>query len=150
MSIVGAFDRRTAKIYRHTFARNPVPTPRKGEFIPEIFQNPFMQDVTDMYCYTSDIEIECYTRNKSSHAYLCVFNNLEWKPIVAGNVVRDKAEFKKIAKNIVYLPVYYEKPNKYSPFDYPFILSTKGTIEYLIPDSIHTHTHYIWNERILI
>ena len=39
-----------------------------------------------------------------------------------------------MAKNIVYLPVYYEANGKIVPFNYPFILDTKGNIKFLVPD----------------
>ena len=142
-TIDGALDRRTAKVYRFTFSCNPVLIPGKGEFIPEFFQNPFMQDVTDGYCYTTDIKVENQTTTRPRHAYLCVFNDLEWKPIVAGKVTQGNAEFKKLSKNIVYLPVYYDSPNVPCSFNYPFILDTKGTIKYLVPDSRNTHTLHL-------
>lgn len=129
-----AFDRRTAKVYRHTYTRNPFLTPDKGEFIPTFFQNPFQQDVTSLYCHTVDIKIKGNIACSTPHAYLCVFNDLQWKPIVAGEVIHGEAEFKQMAKNIVYLPVYYESNGKIVPFNYPFILDTKGDIKFLIPD----------------
>ena len=129
-----AFDRRTAKVYRHTYTRNPFLTPDKGEFIPEFFQNPFQQDVTNLYCHTVDIKIKGNITRPTPHAYLCVFNDLQWKPIVSGEVIHGEAEFKQMAKNIVYLPVYYEANGKIVPFNYPFILDTKGNIKFLVPD----------------
>ena len=129
-----AFDRRTAKVYRHTYTRNPFLTPDKGEFIPEFFQNPFQQDVTSLYCHTVDIKIKGNITRPTPHAYLCVFNDLQWKPIVSGEVIHGEAEFKQMAKNIVYLPVYYEANGEIVPFNYPFILDTKGNIKFLVPD----------------
>lgn len=143
-TIKGAFDRRTAKVYRHTFSRNSFLVPGEKEFIPEFFKTPFMQDVTDLYCYTTDIQIENNSSRSPRHAYLCVFNNLEWKPIAAGKVYRDKAKFNKLAKNIAYLPVYYDSSDMYHSFNYPFILDTKGDIQYLIPSQ---ETHVLHLER---
>jgi len=133
-TIPNAFDRRTAKVYRHTYACNPFLVPDEEEFIPEFFQNPFQKDVTNLYCHTVDITIKSNAQCPSRYAYLCVFNNLQWKPIAAGEVIRGKAEFKQMAKNIVYLPVYYEANGKIVPFNFPFILDTKGDIKFLVPD----------------
>lgn len=133
-TIPNAFDRRTAKVYRHSFTPNPFLVPDEGEFIPEFFQNPFQKDVTNLYCHTVDITIKSNTQCPSRYAYLCVFNNLQWKPIAAGEVIHGEAEFKQIAKNIVYLPVYYEANGKIVPFNSPFILDTKGDIKFLVPD----------------
>lgn len=134
-AITAALDRRTAKVYRHTFYSNPSIIPEGNEYIPEFFKNPFMQDVTELYSYTTDIQIENKTASTPSHAYLCVFNNLEWKPIAAGKVSNGKAEFKKLAKNIVYLPVYYDSAGIYHPLNDPFILDTKGNTKYFVPSS---------------
>ena len=133
-TIPNAFDRRTAKVFRHTYTRNPFLTPDKGEFIPTFFQNPFQRDVTSLYCHTVDIKIKGNIACPTPHAYLCVFNDLQWKPIAAGEVIHGEAEFKQLAKNIVYLPVYYESNGKIVPFNYPFILDTRGDIKFLIPD----------------
>lgn len=133
-TIPNAFDRRTAKVYRHTFTRKPFLEPDEGEFIPEFFQNPLLRDVTSLYCNTVDIKIKGNIPRPSRHAYLCVFNNLQWKPIAAGEVIHGEVEFKQLAKNIVYLPVYYETKGKIIPFNYPFILDTKGDIKFLVPD----------------
>ncbi|WP_303178802.1 hypothetical protein [uncultured Butyricimonas sp.] len=141
-TIKGAFDRRTAKVYRNTFSRNPFLVPEEEEFIPEFFKDPFMQDVTDSYCYTTDIQIENNSSYSPRHAYLCVFNNLEWKPIAAGKVSNNKAKFSELAKNIAYLPVYYDSTGMYHPFNYPFILDTKGDTHYLIP-SPQKHTLHL-------
>ncbi len=77
-NVTGAFDRRSAKVYRHTFSRNPTITPINGEYIPEFFQDPFLQDVTDTYYYTTNIEIEGNIPDSLSHVFLCVFNNLPY------------------------------------------------------------------------
>lgn len=139
LNIVGTFDRRSAKVYRHTFSPNPTLSRENEEFIPELFLNPFRQDVTSLYYYTTDIKIENATTSTPRYAYLCVFNNLQWKPIAAGEVSRGQVEFKQLVKNIAYLPAYYNSPATITPLNYPFILDTKGEITFLIPDKQHTH-----------
>lgn len=142
-NVTGAFDRRSAKVYRHTFSRNPTITPINGEYIPEFFQDPFLQDVTDTYYYTTNIEIEGNIPDSLSHVFLCVFNNLQWKPIAAGMVVNDKAKFHQLAKNIVYLPVYYVSSGFPSSFSYPFILDIRGEMKFLVPNKRDTQTLHI-------
>lgn len=142
-TIPNAFDRRTAKVYRQTYTRNPVLVPEKDEFVPELFRNPFLQDVTDLYCHTVDITIKSNTTDHPRHVYLCVFNNQQWKPIAAGEVSHGEAIFKQLAKNIVYLPVYYTSAGKSMPYNYPFILDTKGNIKYLIPDKSNRVTLHL-------
>lgn len=132
--ISGAVDRRSGKIYRHTFSHNPAITPFGDEFVPELFKDVFLQDVTDSYYHTANVSIENNTQESPRHAYLCVFNNLQWKPIAAGKVSNNTAEFKRLAKNIVYFPVCYTSAGTPLPFNYPFILDIKGNIKYLIPD----------------
>ena len=137
LNITGALDRRSAKVYRNTFSHNPTIKPCESEFIPELFLNPFKRDITDSYYYTTDIHIMNNTTSTPHHAYLCVFNDLQWKPIAAGKVSHGEAEFKRLTKNIVYLPVYYDSSGNAIPFNYPFILDTKGKIKYLIPDKLN-------------
>ena len=132
--VTGALDRRSAKIYRSTFSRNSTLKPDKSEFIPELFLNPFKRDVTDSYYYTTDIHVSNNTTSSPHHAYLCVFNDLQWKPIAAGKVIRGEAVFKRLVKNIVYLPVYYTSSGEAIPFNFPFILDTRRKIKYLVPD----------------
>ncbi len=136
-AIPSAYDRRTAKVYRRTFMRSSPFVPNKGEFVPEFFQDLFLHDVTSLYCHTVDIKINGNIPSTSCLAYLCVFNNLQWKPIVAGKVVRGEVVFSELAKNIVYLPVYYNANEEMVPFDFPFILDTKGKVRYLVPDKLN-------------
>lgn len=133
-TLFDSFNKRTAKVYRRSFSPHSTLVPEKGEFIPEFFQDPFIQDVTDHYCFTSDVTITNQTNHHPHHIYLCVFNNLEWKPIAVSQVIHGKAEFKHIAKHNAYLAAYYDSAGILHPFNYPFILDLKGNITYLIPN----------------
>lgn len=132
----GAFERKTAKVYRKTYSRNEIPIPGKNEYIPEFFLNPFYKDVSDQYIHTADATVQPAKQSRANprHSYLCVFNNLTWQPVVIGHTRKNNFQFKNMGKNLVYLPVYYRN-KKMRPFNYPFIFNLKGEIKYLIPDT---------------
>lgn len=134
IQIASGFDRKTARVFRRTFSRNPLPVPHKGEYIPEFFLDPFVRDVTDSYYYTKDVKIETDTPIPTCYAYLCVFNDLEWKPVIIGKTRDKTAVFENVVKNTVYLPIYYRE-GKMTALHLPFILNTKGELQYLSPDS---------------
>lgn len=127
---------KAAKIFRKTYSRQEIPVPSKDEYIPDFFQNPFYKDVTDQYMYTANITVQPREEINPTihHAYLCVFNNLKWTPVVIGNFNNNHGEFKNIGKNIIYLPAYYRK-TQIHPLNYPFILDLQGKQKYLIPDT---------------
>lgn len=130
------FDWKAAKVFRKTYSRNDISFPDKNEYIPELFQNPFYKDVSNEYMCTANIIIHPRGKIQKTirHVYLCVFNNLKWTPVAIGNIKNSKVKFKNMGKNIIYLPAYYEK-TEIKPLNYPFILTLKGEIKYLIPDT---------------
>lgn len=134
--IRGALERKTAKVYRKTYSRNEVPVAQGDEYIPDFFLNPFCKDVSDEYLHTTDITVRSSENMHAApkHAYLCVFNTLSWVPIAIGQHQKHLAKFKKIGKNLVYLPTYYQKKKAVS-LNFPFIVNLKGEIKYLIPDT---------------
>lgn len=137
----GALERKTAKIYRKTYSRHSTLTPAKDEYIPELFLNPFIEDISDQYMYTTNISIHLKEKKQDipPHAYLCVFNDLTWTPIAIGDIKHSRVEFKNMGKSLVYLPVYYQK-EKIQSLNYPFTINLKGEIKYLVPDTSHYQT----------
>lgn len=129
-------DRGTAKIYRRTFSHNTIVVPGKNEYVPDFFVDPFNRDVTDLYLCTEDIKIVAVPaiNDPVNHAYLCVFNNLEWKPVAATKLSDRNGKFGKMGKNVLYFPVYYKRDTM-KALNYPFILNVKGGVEYLTPDT---------------
>lgn len=125
-----------AKVYQKTYSRDRVVTPAKGEYIPDFFLNPFYKDVSDHYVYTADVITSAQKKLPASsrHAYLCVFNNLEWQPVDITTHQQSAVKFKNIGKNHLYLVTYYQK-KKMRPMHFPFILNLKGEIKYLVPDT---------------
>ena len=134
--VLGALERRTAKVFQKTYSRNEIPIPDENEYIPDFFLNPFYKDISNEYLHTTNIVIGSAKKiqNYPSHAYLCVFNNLKWTPAVIGQLEKSHGNFKNIGKNIVYLSGYY-RGNELYTLNYPFILNLKGEIEYLVPDT---------------
>ena len=134
--ISGALERKTAKVYRKTYSRHPSIRTKTTEYIPEFFKNPFLLDVSNEYLQTTDVSIHVpkYLKNSSDYAYLCVFNNLKWIPIAIGHIAHPSVKFNDMGKNLVYLPAYYHD-KKLTPFNYPFILSLKGEVKHLVPDT---------------
>ncbi|MDE5612700.1 MAG: discoidin domain-containing protein, partial [Odoribacter sp.] len=122
------------KIYRRTFSRQPLPIPEKREHVPFFFQNPFYRDVTRHYGLTSDVTIPAPKSLSVANAYLCVFNDLQWKPVVWASKEKGRFRFKDMGRDIVYLPVAY--PNgREVPISCPVVLYSSGKMEVLRPDT---------------
>lgn len=128
---------RLPKVFRYTYEIN-----KKGPKIdnaPPLFKKLNYTDVSSDYFKTTDIVIENkYAKSvKDEYAYLCVFNEDSWKPVYWGKrIKRNKYEFKKMGRNIVYLPVFYD--NGYiTPINAPFILDSLGNVNYLTPDTLN-------------
>ena len=131
-------NKNVAKIYRQTYSIQPVLQAAKDEYIPLLFQNPFITDVTEKYVNTAQVTLSLpKSKVKFNHAYLAVFNNLEWKPICWSKPEKKKINFTKLGRGVVYLPVYYTGTNMKN-LNYPFILNQEGKAQFLIPDTINT------------
>ena len=123
------------KIFRHTYSRNKelVEMNNSGEFIPSLFRNIFLRDVTKGIIKCSDITLKTGdTKNK--YAYLHVFDNQDWVPVAYGTIKKGVATFKDVGVNVIYLPVIYID-SKIRPITEPFILSHSGKIIKLVPDT---------------
>jgi len=132
----GTLERKTAKVYRKTYSNHLSINHRTTEYIPEFFKDPFHLDVSSEYLYTTDVSIHIPKKleNSPHYAYLCVFNNLTWKPIAIGEITSSTAKFKDMGKNLVYFPTYY-RGKKLTPINYPFIFNSRGEIKHLVPDT---------------
>ncbi|MDE5611095.1 MAG: hypothetical protein K2I90_03645, partial [Odoribacter sp.] len=125
---------KSGKIYRHTFSRHAVPVPREREHVPFFFRNPFYTDVTRHYGLTSDVTIPMPKSLPVANAYLCVFNDLQWKPVAWAAKEKGRFRFKDMGRDIVYLPVIY--PNgREVPISCPVVLYSTGKTEVLRPDT---------------
>ena len=87
---------------------------------------------------TSDVEIEVPSSVKCSenYAYLTIFDNEDWVPVDWAGIHRGKALFKNVARDIVYLPVYYTSDGL-KPLASPFLLDTDGKVIVLKGDTLN-------------
>lgn len=129
-SVLHKFQRNVAKVYRKTFAHHPFFCSVPGEYIPPLFTDPFLLDVTEEYVHTSDVHIPFQCKWDRKYAYLAVFNGQKWEPI-AGSESHD---FRNMGREVVYQPVGFQKQQMIN-LSYPFVLDSSGEIHYLIPDT---------------
>lgn len=106
------------------------------ENTPANFFNSKYEDVSDAYFSTSDVAIpitDAEIPSGTEYAYLFVFNEDVWKPAYWGKIESEVASFRKMGRNIVYLPAFY-KNGQIIPFNKAFLLQEDGIIHYLNPD----------------
>lgn len=108
--------------------------------IPSELSSPFIYDVTSSYINTCDLSVDIAVRPQQTHkyAYLCVFDNKNWRPITSARVRWRKAVFSEMGKNIMYLPAFYVG-GKMQAANYPFEVGYNGKIRYYNPDTVHTY-----------
>ena len=127
---------KASKIFRKTYGRQPE-TPavqQKDKYLPPVFQDPCIKDVTGNYLDCADITVSLTQYlPKRRYAYLCNFNNHDWIPVHWGEIKAGKAVFTKMGKDVAYLPVYYDWKG-IQPAAEPFILTKEGEIKKLMPD----------------
>ena len=130
-------DHKMAKVFRNTYAVNKeIEEIQKTEkYIPDLLYQKCMIDVSDEYMNTSDIQIDINS-SKNKYAYLSVFDNQNWIPIHWGKITGKKVTFKKMGRDILYLPVLYNK-NGIVPFADPFIFTVKEEIVWIRPDTVN-------------
>ena len=131
-------DEKMAKVYRKCYAANPeiVQLQQAEKFVPEVFNTPFLKDVTTEYMECADVDIEVDGEN-GRYAYLSVFNNVSWVPICFGKIEGGKARFKDVGRDIVYLPLRYEGNSRAIPAGNPFILTCDGKVKELSADTLY-------------
>lgn len=122
-------DEKMPKAYRVTYAQNKDLRVLNGgeEYVPEVFRNIFMKDVTDEYidCATVTLPVPRSYR----YAYLAVFDDKNWKPVAYTGVRNGKACFEKMGKNIVYIAIGYERDGTQQILSEPFLLRFDGTVK---------------------
>ena len=122
-----------AKVYRKTFSLNPIPEDLNN-FVPDFMLDPYNRDVTELYENVVDVEYD-FEKIPSNieYGYLSVFNSLSWNEIVWARLKSGKAIFKKMGREIIYLPTYYDSYNqKYGK--YPILIDAKGNVKEIIPN----------------
>ncbi len=128
-----------AKAYRKTYEDHPenlVFQDRKQKKIPGWLAGKSYSDVTSAYARVSDLTVDLAAPLPDSIdiAYLCVFNSGEWQAIQWGRAADNKALFKEMGRDILYLPALYIN-EKIVPHRAPFILDTAGQMHSITPDT---------------
>lgn len=126
----GRSDTRLSKVYRYTFDKKSwieeISTDSIN-YIPEIFKNACMEDVTNLYTSVADFRLDGF-KTSQKWIYLCTFDNQNWCPISFAKVENGTAHFQKMGKGIVYLPVTLDDKGTINPIDVPFLVGFDGKI----------------------
>lgn len=127
-----------AKVFRKSFSlqNDELGAVSDGtEKLPVFFINKRMKDVTGQYVPVSDITLDLGRSSiEKKYAYLCVFDNVNWVPIYWGFLENSKIQFKRMGRDIVYLPSLFNE-GKMEPIADPFILHENGSTEILHIDT---------------
>lgn len=130
-------DMKMVKVYRRTFARNPLNLCEQnpGEPMPPFFENPFFRDVTPEYMNTTNLEIELRDQPEEPRkiAYLCVFDNREWNPVDWGRINGGRVTFERVGTGIVCMAGYWID-DELVPASHPFHIDHNGNMNYIIAD----------------
>lgn len=121
-----------AKVYRYTygFQQSSLFAQKGKEEVPPLFNTPFFKDVSASYFRAIDVKLKLDRKANPGQkfAYLAVFDNQEWKPVQWAKIDwRNRAVFKEMGHNIVYLPVYY-KDGRNIAAGAPFLLSSTDEV----------------------
>lgn len=125
---------RLAKVYRQSFKNFPegpiIDKKVHSEDIPQLFKNIKKKDVSHEYFDTVNVTVRLSEVPKNTrYAYLCVWNFQNWQPVQWGKIIKDKAIFKGMGKDVIYLPCYYINGNFFYAGN-PFLLNQNGNLEY--------------------
>jgi len=126
---------RRPKVWRWSYDRqaHPLSDIVQQEDIPDFFRNERMADVTTEYLPTTSVRVPIGNNEDDKKvAFLCVFNNLDWKPVQWGNVNNNSAVFRNIGRGIVYMPSLYDEGEMASTGN-PFLLTGKGEMHVFDP-----------------
>ena len=124
--------RTVPKVYRNNYAiqLGSLASIASSEEIPHLFADKGMEDVTDSYVECSDIKIPLQRVTEfNRHVYLCCYepDGLSWTPVAWGEIRKGEARFKKVGKNIVYLPAFYAN-GMIIPAGDAFLLTNEGKV----------------------
>ncbi len=121
-----------AKVYRYTYAQNKqlIELNRKEKYVPALFRNVFIKDVTPTYMETADV---CLNLRKHTHgtstAYLAVYGDNDWYPIAFAPISKGKTVFKDMGRNIMYIALCFTPEGKKEILSEPFLLDFDGTVK---------------------
>lgn len=129
-------DRDFAKVYRKSFAADPIMGPAPDGTAPPRLMRTAAIDVTAEYSTVSDIEIS--VNNPSMATFLCVFNFNAWQAIAGSWVENGVVKFPDAGNHdILYCASRYVEDEfgwgEHIPVAQPFVLHTDGSIEWTNP-----------------
>lgn len=132
------FDEKMCKVYRKTFSVNTniLDLIKIESTVPELFRTPFFIDVTNEYMTCSDIELSI-CKPKVYYGYIAVFNDMRWIPVDFSRVINGKLKFHNIGRNIVYMPLYYNKFGTEGYLSSPILLGYDGKCKILKSDTVN-------------
>ena len=124
-------------IYRFMFSEQkdtPFFLEKNGEYIPELFDSPFLKDVTSHLLKTVPLTLSYQETGNNNLAYLAAFNSgmssgiipVTWGKI---NRMEHNVTFSSVIPDRFYFPVYYSPFGKSFSFGEPFYLNKEGKIE---------------------
>jgi hypothetical protein len=131
------YNKRVPKIYRCMWSEqklfsNVLQKAESDEIYPG-WTDVYKRDVTEEYVVTSDVRVPVRKKNRNL-LYLCVFERNKWNPVAVTAIEKGgSAVFRKIGRNIVYLPMVCEK-GVLQPAALPFYLHLNGKIQNIRPD----------------
>lgn len=137
---IASYYDKMAKVYRKTYSANMdvLELKKKEKFVPDVFETPFMKDVTEEYMACRDIEIDALKTDRKYY-YISVFNDNNWVPVDFAKPDGRKIKFESLGTDIVYLPVYYNDNGRLESFTDPVLLKPDG-MRLLTPDTINKQT----------
>lgn len=136
-------DFRLAKVYRYSYKNQydgPVSDPNVAKSdIPHLFLNIKKTDVSSEYFETCDVVIDLVNNPTNiRYAYLCTFSRDELIPVQWGKIEGNKAIFKNMGKDVVYVVTYCQQ-GSLIPASQAFLLDYSGKKIYFSPtkDTVH-------------
>lgn len=123
-------------VYRFMFSEQkdtPFFMEKNGEYIPDIFDSPFLKDVTSHLLRTVPLILPYQETGNNNLAYLAAFNSGVLSgiiPVTWGKINRTKQNvtFLSVIPDRYYFPVYYSPFGKSFSFGKPFYLDKDGKI----------------------
>jgi len=126
------------KIFRYIGTVNenlPFFQRKKNEFIPDIFNSPFISDVTDTHFDVVNIVVPI-TDNETDNnfCYLATFNAPEWTPVDFAKKDGSNVSFKKVRPGRIYAVINYNNDEKQPKvITKPFFVKDDGKLNYINP-----------------
>ncbi|MCC8087728.1 MAG: transglutaminase-like domain-containing protein [Rikenellaceae bacterium] len=142
--------KKTAKVYRRTYERFELPETFENENLVEVFNDTHILDVSEHYGKKNSITVSVKENEKYKNVYLCTFSHGSgWHLISITEIKKNKAVFKNLEADIVYLPSYFNG-KRIIALSNPIILNKNGTPRVLDPVKENRITATLYRKYILM